>query len=51
VDPVGSGKGPMTGSYEYGDEPLGSGATHLIVKFTLGNILLFEIRNWYGQRN
>jgi hypothetical protein len=41
----------MAGSCEYGDEPSGSGATQLIVKFTLGNILLFEIRHWYGQRN
>jgi hypothetical protein len=32
VDPVGSGYGPVAGSFEYGDEPFGSGATD-VVKF------------------
>jgi hypothetical protein len=32
VDPVGSGKGPLADSCEYGDEPAGSGATGLIKK-------------------
>jgi hypothetical protein len=30
VDPVGSGLGPVVGSCEYGDEPMGSGATELV---------------------
>jgi hypothetical protein len=30
VDSVGSGKGPVAGSCEYGDEPSGSGATELV---------------------
>jgi hypothetical protein len=30
VDPVGLRQGPVTGSCEYGDEPLGSGATDLV---------------------
>jgi hypothetical protein len=30
LDPVGSGQGPVVGSCEYGNEPLGSGATELV---------------------
>jgi hypothetical protein len=30
VDPVGSGKGSLVSSYEYGDESSGSGATELV---------------------
>jgi hypothetical protein len=30
LDPVGSGYGPVSDSYEYGDEPSGSGATELV---------------------
>jgi hypothetical protein len=33
VDPVGSGYGPMADSCEYGNEPLGSGATELVSSF------------------
>jgi hypothetical protein len=29
VNSVGSGQGPVAGSCEYGDEPLGSGTTEL----------------------
>jgi hypothetical protein len=30
LDPVGSGRGPVAGCCEYGDEPSGSGATELV---------------------
>jgi hypothetical protein len=30
VDSAGSELGPVTGSYEYGDEPSSSGATELV---------------------
>jgi hypothetical protein len=30
VDSPGSGWGPVAGSHEYGDEPLGSGATEAV---------------------
>jgi hypothetical protein len=30
VDPFGSGKRPVAGSCEHGDEPLGSAATQLV---------------------
>jgi hypothetical protein len=30
LDPVGSGKGPVAGFCEYGDEPSGSDATDLV---------------------
>jgi hypothetical protein len=31
VDSRGSGLGPVAGCCEYGDEPLGSGATELVI--------------------
>jgi hypothetical protein len=33
VDPVGSGSKPVAGSCKYGDEPLDSGATELLVSY------------------
>jgi hypothetical protein len=33
VDPIGSGKGAVEGSCEYGDEPLGSGVKELVNRY------------------
>jgi hypothetical protein len=30
VDSFGSGQGPVAGSFEYGDEPVGSGTMELV---------------------
>jgi hypothetical protein len=41
MDPVGSGQGPVAGSYEYGDEPSGSGAVELVrVGFVIMHICI-----------
>jgi hypothetical protein len=33
VDQFGSGQGPVVGSCKYGDEPSGSDATELVIRF------------------
>jgi hypothetical protein len=42
VDPVGSGRGPVAGSCEYGDEPSGFVPTELVSFLKKGKVCLMR---------